>query len=164
MRRTRGADASPCLGPLERGRQLRQAFDIVHRKKIIDMRQQGLDARGPRLEAVVTKERIEPYQAPTGFVQAFCLRGKPRAPLCVETIANQENDGSLAEETSRPSSVEFLEARADPRPTRPVGYRRRDLRQSHINVAMLEMPGDVRETSAEQQHVNTIAVCTEVVD
>src|SRR5437879_4360895 len=109
------AEASPRLRLFERGGELRETFEIMHGKKIVDMRQHCLDAGRPRLEPLVAQQRIEPHQAPTGFMQPFCLRGEPCSTFRVQAIGDLQDDGILAEKAPRPSSVEFLEARADAR-------------------------------------------------
>src|SRR5450432_1717238 len=51
----------------KRARQLLQAFQIMHRKEFIDIRQHGADARRTRLEAFIAQQRIEPDQATAGL-------------------------------------------------------------------------------------------------
>ena len=75
----RPARAAPRrLPPRERRRQLLQALQIVHRQKLIDVRQHRADPGRPRLELIVAQQRIEPDQAPTGFGQAFHLPAPAR--------------------------------------------------------------------------------------
>src|SRR5450755_2009750 len=100
-----GVDAAaPCMAR-KRGSELRQALEIVHRQEFVDERQHGPDARRPRLEMLIAKQRIEPDQPPARLAQAVHLLRKPIADIAVEAIGDQQHDRALAQKTARPAAV-----------------------------------------------------------
>src|SRR6185312_12128432 len=61
---------------VQRGAQVRQRVEIVNGAELVDIRQHGAYAPRLRLETVETQQRIEPDQAPAGFLQALHLLGQ----------------------------------------------------------------------------------------
>src|SRR6478736_3110145 len=57
----------------ERAHEVGERIEIVHRAKLIDMRQHRLHALGLRLESFVAQQRVEPDQPAAGAVQPVDL-------------------------------------------------------------------------------------------
>src|SRR5690554_560571 len=104
---------APCQPPpglaAQNGSERTQALQIMHRTKIIYMRHHGLRPLRLRLISFPPQERVEPDQAPAGLVKPLHLVGKLAAAFAIESIRNQENQGSLAEHPARPVAVKVFQ-------------------------------------------------------
>ena len=76
-------------------------------------------------------------------MQALHLRAQALADVAVQSIADQEHYGVLAEQAARPFAVEFLEADADARAAGPVLDRRGHPVHGDVHVAVAQVAGDV---------------------
>ena len=122
------------------------------------MRQHGLHTGGARLETFEPKQRVEPDQPVTGFVQALHLPGEVLARIAIESVADQHDHGVLSENAARPALVEFLQRRSDARAAGPVGGGLRYRAQRNIDIAMPQMPGHVGKPGTEDKAVHAVAV------
>src|SRR6266571_4933281 len=102
----------------ERLGKLLETVQIVHGQEFVDIRKHRSDSRGTRLEAIVTKQRIEPDEPPAGFPEPLHFTRKPRADVAVQPVGNEEHDRALRQKAPRPAPVEIGETGADACPTR----------------------------------------------
>src|SRR5258708_29902197 len=98
---------------LERSGELDEARDVVHRQELVHVRQHRAHARRPRLESLVTQERVQPDELPARLVQARHLLPQSLADVAVEAVGDHRHDRILSEHSARPSHVEFPKAIAD---------------------------------------------------
>ena len=75
-----------------------------------------------RLEAVVTKKRIEPDQPATGFVKAAHLKPQISIIIPVQPVGDQQHHRPLTKDAARPFTVEALQRIGNTRTARPVLY------------------------------------------
>src|ERR1700682_713748 len=144
--------------PRKRRGELRQTFEIVHRQKFIDVRQHRPDARRPRLEMFIAKQRIEPDEPAAGFAQALHFARKTIADIAVQTIGDQQHDRTLPEQAARPAAVELGETSADAGPAGPVRHGGAHAGDRDVYIALPQVPGDIGESRAKQKRVHAIAI------
>ena len=113
---------------------------------------------GLRFEAFVAQQRIQPDEPPAGLREALRLERETLAGIRIESVGDQQHDGVLREQASRPAPVELAQARADARAARPVGHGRSDAIECDVDVAVLQMPGDGRQPRAEQQRMDAVPI------
>ena len=89
--------------------------------ELVDMRQHGADAAGPRLETVEAQQRVQPDQPPAGFVQPLHLLAQAGDVVALQPVGDQQHDRALPEHAARPEPVELVRAcrRCACRPTSP---------------------------------------------
>src|ERR1700681_2245830 len=133
----------------ERSSELRQALEIVHRQKFVDIGQHRPDTCRPRFEMFIPKQRIEPDQAPAGFPQALHFDRQAIADIAVEPVGDQQHDGALREQAARPAAVELCQTGADAGATSPIRHGGADAGCRDVNIALPQVPGDVGESRAE---------------
>src|ERR1700694_4282650 len=155
--------AARCVARKRRS-ELRQVLKIVHRKKFIDVGQHRTDARRPRLELFIAKQRIEPDQPPAGLAQALHFTRKAVADIAVETIGDQQHDRTLPEQAARPAAVELRQTGTDAGTTGPVRHSGADAGDSDIDIALPQVPGDIGEARAEQSGVHALAIVGDGVE
>ena len=84
-------------------------FEIMDRAQLIDMRQHGTDALGLGLEARKAQQRIEPDQLAAGAMDAMDLECETVIRVALETIGDEQNDGTLRKDAPRPQLVERVQ-------------------------------------------------------
>src|SRR6266446_509206 len=134
----------------ERGSELRQALEVVDRQEFVDVGQHRPDTCGPRFEMLIPKQRIEPDQAPAGFSQTLHFERQAIADIAVEPVGDQQHDRTLPEQAARPSAVELCQTGADARATGPIRHRSADAGCRDVDIALLQVAGDIGESGAEQ--------------
>jgi hypothetical protein len=107
----------------------------MDRAVLVDVREEGADAAGAGLEALVAEERVEPDEAAAGAVEAVGLGLQARLGIAVEAVGDEEDDGAAAEDAARSGAVEVVEAGAEARPPRPVGHRAAAAGERLVRVA-----------------------------
>src|SRR5207302_10282157 len=107
---------------------------------------------------VVAQQWIEPNQAPARFMQPVHLLAEAGSGIAVEPVADEEEDGALAENPAGPVAVELRQALADPRAARPVLDRPRHLVERDIDILVAQMARDVGKARAEEKGVDAVAV------
>src|SRR6202790_5500319 len=133
----------------ERGSELRQALEIVHGQKFVDVGQHRPDTCRPRFEMFIPKQRIEPDQTPAGFPQALHFERQPIADIAVEPVGDQQHDRALPEQAARPAAVELCQTGADPGATCPIRHGGADAGGRDVDITLPQVPGDGGESRAE---------------
>src|SRR5215470_16687400 len=142
----------------KRSREFLQAFEIVYWHEIVHVRQHRTDPGWTGLESVVAQQWIEPDEPPARLREAFHFLRQAVAHVAVESIADEQHHCALREEPTRPAVVELGETRANARAARPVGDRCTHPCHGDVDVAALEMPGDIGHSGAEEQRMHAVAI------
>ena len=73
-----------------------EAFEIVHRPELVDMRHHRLHPERSWLETLVAQQRVQPNQPAAGAVQPVHLVREAGAGVAVEPVGDQQHDRALA--------------------------------------------------------------------
>src|SRR6185437_15736831 len=106
----------------------------------------------------IAQQRIEPDEAPAGFMQPLYFLGYTGSGVPVQTVGDQDHDRPLSQDTARPVVVEIGDALSDARAARPILDGLRDLVESDVDILVAKIARDVREPRAEEEGEYAVAI------
>src|SRR6185436_19344712 len=90
-------------------REILQACQIMHRQKIIDMRQCSLNAARKRLVIRRAQQRIEPDEMITAALQAIHFQRQQICIPAIPAVADDQHDRAASQHPPSPVKVKGLE-------------------------------------------------------
>src|SRR6516164_13709 len=91
-------------------------------------------------------------------MQPIHLAADAGAPFAIQSISDEERDGTLAQDAAGPVAIEVGEALADARAARPILNRACDAIERDVDILLPQVSRDVGEPCAEEEGIDAIAV------
>src|SRR5579883_3444077 len=150
------AGGSPSLDSLQVPPQCFEAVEVVHRQKVIHVRQGRLDSLGQRLVGGHAQERIQPDQSVAVALEALHLLAEDLDIAPIPAVADDHNDGPTAEDALTPGVVEGAQGLANAGAAGPVLHRAADLGEGNAGVARAQLTGNPGQASCKDERLDAV--------